>query len=156
MINTWTGFSEDFITSCGFNKDFDPCTYPMYKYNIQKSKWTGFDNLHYVGCNHARTHRDSPGYGNYGAFLVVRNDGLIAKNTNCSKNEMIPQVPGTIVVLKLNSLHHVIRDNRLELKPESYWISVSFSYDDKMSQEEINIKFKNFLSFHKSHNCVTV
>jgi hypothetical protein len=152
MIEQWTGFSMNFIRNSGFDSNFYPFSYKLNLFKIEK-KWTGFRTLDYVGCNYARKHKDSiSSPKEYYAFLIIRNDGFIAKGIRQPRLKLAIQKPGTLIILKRHCYHHVILDARLKFGganlPETqgrFWIAIGSVFDIKPTRSEVFQLFQQFL-----------
>jgi hypothetical protein len=151
LAEQWNVFDKDLIKETGFDEEFYPFSYAIPSFKIEK-KWSGFKTLDYVGCYQARKHKDSISCPKeYYAFLVLRNDGLIAKGINQSRLELPPQLPGTIIILKRHCFHHVIKDERLGSRLSSrFWIGVGQVFEVKPEKLEVVQLFQQFLSHYKT------
>ncbi|MCT7992496.1 hypothetical protein [Laspinema olomoucense] len=148
----WTGIEEDLIIKAGFESEFYPFSYSLPRFKIEK-KWTGWKTLDYVGCRQARKHQDTiSAPQEYYAFLVLRNDGLIAKGINQPRLKLPIQKPGTLIILKRHCYHHVIVDNRLGNNQDSkFWIALGQVFDVKPTRFEVFQLFQQFLIQRLSH-----
>jgi hypothetical protein len=155
LAEQWNGFDKELIRETGFNEEFYPFSYAIPSFKIEK-KWSGFKTLDYVGCYQARKHKDSISCPKeYYAFLVLRNDGLIAKGINQSRLELPPQLPGTIIILKRHCFHHVIKDERLRTKLyPRFWIGVGQIFEVKPEKLEVVELFQHFLSHYKTKKAI--
>ncbi|MEA5537099.1 hypothetical protein [Crocosphaera sp. XPORK-15E] len=139
----WTAFSPEFLKSAGFDLDFYPFAREM---TFGKVEETAMYDYLYLGCSGIKKHKDGKFNLPYSTFLVLRNDGLIAKPYHLPKNQLEPQIPGTILVMNIHKFHHLIRDQRISNTTNSrVWISLCLEFNLIPTRQKIEDKFRQFL-----------
>lgn len=140
--------STYFLKKIGYKESFMPfdveCPQKgrIYTNNIG----SGF---YYIGCSGIKRHKDGAFLPPYIAFLVVRNDGFIAKPYHRSaKNRNQPR--GSLILLNIHKYHHVMRlPNRNEKSlRHRWWISLAKDYNRKPTNEQIIKDFDYLIKRH--------
>ena len=141
----WQAFSQTLLNKAGFNDTFFPFDRPCLPMEVKYIS-SNVEGFFFVGCKtKVRRHTDGKLLKPYSAMLILRNDGLIAKPTACGKNQLNPQIPGTIIVLNISAYHHCIRDSRLPQKESGLWVAIACEFDHPPQQALVEDKFRTLL-----------
>lgn len=115
----------------------------MLASTIWKSLHKAYRNdFYYIGCNGIRKHADGEFNLPFTVFLIIRNDGLVAKPCH-EKAILFSQPVGSFLCLNIHRYHHVIYNrNRAS---EKWWIAIAKDYEI-MPTKDVAIKdFSEFL-----------
>ncbi|WP_156922869.1 hypothetical protein [Crocosphaera subtropica] len=105
-----------------------------------------FDGFYYIGCKGINRHKDGALLPPYVSFLVLRNDGFIAKPYHRPANNRT-QPPGSLLLLNIHNYHHVMKlpQQSKTSTGDAWWISLGKDYDTKPSREKMIADFDNVL-----------
>lgn len=158
LVDQWQEFGSrsELMYRAGIHQDFYPYSSPIPRLQLRsqrietqgklKQLLEGND-LQYIACREQKKHRDSELFPQWSAFLILRNDGFIAKGSRQSRFDIAPQLPGCILVLDIHKEHHVIRDTRIDLYQPGYWLAamVEFEQEDPPDRKLVVEIFTEFL-----------
>ena len=162
LLNQWRQFTEEQIRSVyPFQQVETTFGVELIKKGYVLQKFTSFnpffqesslldsflsvDNeAYFIATGGVSSHKDD-GFAQYGYHLVLVNTGLIAKGVDQSSKLILPQEPGTVVILNNWELHHCIEDLRRGTIKPPIWVSVCFDNDAELPQKEVIKAFNRFL-----------
>lgn len=146
ILAQWKAFSPDYLIQAGFSGSFYPFRHPIIDKQLQNIH-SSYENVAYIGVKTMNKYKDSDFYDKYSAFLILRNDGFIVKGNSQSKIKYQPQLPGTIIIVNIHAIHHVIKDKRIVTSESSpCWIGACIEYSANPDYHQVEEIFRQFLT----------